>query len=50
MEEVPSFLKCTNETLNPLRFVAQVFERACRDRMPPYGLQLRSNKPTTMFR
>ena len=28
----------------------QVFERMCRDKMPPYGLQLRNNKPTTMFR
>ena len=44
------YLKCINETLNPLRFVVQVFERTFQNRMSPYGLQLRSNKPTTMFR
>ncbi len=35
---------------NHHHFIMQVFERVCRDKMPPYGLQLRSNKPTTMFR
>jgi hypothetical protein len=64
VEEVPSS-SLKNETLNPRKLfttilllppsthcsaVAQVFERVCRDHMPPYGLQLRSNKPTTMFR
>ncbi len=31
-------------------YIHQVFEKVCKEQMPPYGLQLRSNVPTTMFR